>query len=540
MSREVAFTQELFNSLYAPAEWKVQHNQWNFAAEISGINNWIASTNNPSVKDFQRQLKAVVLSAKDYHTSTAFAWTEKASLPFQIKSAEGHYYIVYIDRTQLPATTFPLNVGDEVLQFDNQTIASIVAYFVTVLGGNTPTTDNALAELMVTRRSASRGDVVPQGNVVITAIPQGATQPVKVTTTWAYVPETITPDINPRDLEFQVSSLGSQIGQTLHDRINKQMVAPMAVDMVDNSADDNGFTIGGAKTFLPQLGTVLWQAPEGPPYIDGYIYQQPSGKKIGYIRLPSYETPNNELITSVFVDMITKMQAETDALVIDEMNNPGGSVFYVYALASHLSAQPMLLPPHRVKLTQGIVVDATTNIAALKDIKTDADATTAIGNTADGYVVTAVLAKKMLNYYQTVVAQWQAGKTLTDPIALYLDQTEPQTASAYTKPILLLVNELDFSGGDFFPAILQDNKRVTIMGVRTAGAGGFIQEVDFPNQMGISYISLTGSIAVRQNQNPIENLGVTPDVVYPIKASDIRNGFKGYADAVNAAVGSLK
>ena len=42
----------------------------------------------------------------------------------------------------------------------------------------------------------------------------------------------------------------------------------------------------------------------------------------------------------------------------------------------------------------------------------------------------------------------------------------------------------------------------------------------------------TGSIAERFNSDPIENLGVTPDVVYDIKANDVQNNFEDYIKAL--------
>ena len=46
---------------------------------------------------------------------------------------------------------------------------------------------------------------------------------------------------------------------------------------------------------------------------------------------------------------------------------------------------------------------------------------------------------------------------------------------AYEKPIIFLADEFSVSfGGDIFPAMMQDNKRGPIVGMRTAGWGGSI------------------------------------------------------------------
>ena len=143
----------------------------------------------------------------------------------------------------------------------------------------------------------------------------------------------------------------------------------------------------------------------------------------------------------------------------------------------------------------------------------------------------------MIDFSRFVINQWNSGKRLTDLTDLQgVGHIDPSAVVQYKKPIMVLVNELDFSGGDFFPAILQDNKRAVIFGTRTSGAGGVVKSISYPNQLGISGFSLTGSIAFRANGNPIENLGVTPDVKYARTAADIQNGFKGYAAAVNDAM----
>ena len=44
--------------------------------------------------------------------------------------------------------------------------------------------------------------------------------------------------------------------------------------------------------------------------------------------------------------------------------------------------------------------------------------------------------------------------------------------TAYTKPLMVMVDEFSASGADMFPAIIQDNHRGPIFGTRTMGAGG--------------------------------------------------------------------
>ena len=120
-----------------------------------------------------------------------------------------------------------------------------------------------------------------------------------------------------------------------------------------------------------------------------------------------------------------------------------------------------------------------------------------------------------------------------------MNYIHPNPNGTYTKPILLLVDELAFSAGDFFPAILQDNNRATIFGTRTAGAGGYVTGGKVNNRLGVMGYHLTGSMAVLSDDSPIENLGVTPDVQYTITPDDYENNYRGYVAAVQSVIESM-
>src|SRR5262249_7094802 len=45
---------------------------------------------------------------------------------------------------------------------------------------------------------------------------------------------------------------------------------------------------------------------------------------------------------------------------------------------------------------------------------------------------------------------------------------------AYTKPLIVLIDDFSISAGDIFPTMLQDNRRGPLVGTRTNGAGGSV------------------------------------------------------------------
>lgn len=534
-AKATTFTEDLIGNLYAmksvykagyaPAVWKKRYAGYDLETSFQEALNRIQE--NPSLTQYEawNVFEKFIYDMKDYHVSISFLSTEQASLPFLIKEAGGRYFLGYIDRTKLSPAAFPFNVGDEVLFFDGKPTSELVAELMADKVSNVERTDRSMATMLLTRRLASRGYQVPQGPVSVGIRTKGAKNVSYTQLIWDYTPERVSPREFPSRLQTT---------------IGKSMLEPMMdVDPIIELEANNPYALGARKTFTPDLGTKIWESEDTNTFY-AYIYQTEDRRLVGYLRLPSYVVSNAAKSVADFASIVKRFEAVTDAMVIDQVNNPGGSVFYLYALASMLTDQPLRTPLHRMTVDQSSVVEMLALEKSLEGVKNDDDARKALGRDEIGGIpVTYQIAQFQLNFARFIINEWKAGRKLSTPYWIGGVNYINPSPTRYTKPILLLVNELDFSGGDFFPAILQDNKRVTVMGSRTAGAGGYVISVNVPNNVGVETFRLTGSIAERVNGNPIENLGVEPDVPYEMTAEDLIGNYGGYVSAVKKEVGHL-
>jgi hypothetical protein len=534
MLSNLDFIQSAFSAQYGPGQWKQSHEGWDLNSQIAAAKANVQANPNMTVAQYHDVLRRFFNSMKDFHVSVQFDSTEKSSLPFTVGGTNGRYFITSIDRTKLSASSFPFNVGDELVSFGGQPIAQAVAGLKARLGGNTSLTENALAEMYLTSRSGAGFGDVTKGPINVAVKPEGSSQVVTRQLTWDYSPELIS---NPGGQKFGVASAGPL---SKNSNWVPSMLSPMATETSGPESAANPFGLGNQTSFVPALGEKVWESDPSAIF-NAYIFKTPNGHTSGYVRIPSYEPDDADAAVAEFTTLIKSFQAQTDGMVIDEVDNPGGSVPYLYAIASLLAGNaPLTTPEHHVAITQDDVSQATQLLQLAPLVKNDAGAQQVLGPALDGYPVDYTVWRNMVDYSQFVVDQWNAGKTLTDPVAIEgVASINPSSVVSYTKPILLLINELDFSGGDFFPAIMQDNKRATLFGTRTAGAGGFVKTVTYPNQVGVKQFTMTGSIAVRANNQPIENLGVTADVQYVPTAQDYQDGFKEYGAAAAAALDKI-
>lgn len=526
LTAEMKIIGSVFQNQYAPKQWKERHLGWSVQKELNTALTKIDSAT--TVREYRSALANFVQSTQDYHVSVSFHSSEAAYLAFSVRTIEGKTLIVDIDRVKLSKEAFPFAVGDELLAIDGKKVEDLLTELQQFNGPNVPATDLAIADMYLLYRSGSANMKVPQGPVLLTLKRAKETDTTTFQLVWEYRKEQV-----PGNLKESLFETGLKTNELIEKPMMTSQRA-LAFNKTNSSWD-----VGDKSSFLPELGEKVWQSAEDSIF-EAYIYLSEKGKLIGVLRIPSYTPEDEEAALKEMAAILERFEKTTSAMVIDQLNNPGGSVFYLYSLVSMMITDSVSTPQHRMALNLATVNNASGILRTLSSVKTDADAKKVLGETFSGFPVTYQLVVNIRDYANFMIDQWAAGKKLTDPYFIWgVDRINPNNKVKYSKPIAILINELDFSGGDFFPAIMQDNKRATIIGTRTAGAGGYVHSISFPNSFGFSRVSFTGSIAERADKNPIENLGVTPDVEIKLTVDDVRKNFVGYIAKIKLTVDSL-
>lgn len=530
MLSDLATVRQAFDTQYAPMEWKQVYADWNLEEQMELAKFKILSKNNITVKDYQQVLKEFFHSTRDYHVGVYFYSTEAASLPFAIVGAENRYFVRWVDYS----CPIPLNEGDEIVSYKGVPMHDLITEIkLRELGNPESLTDQAFAEYYFSLRIGALGHKIPKGEVTIGVIHKGSKEEVIYPIEWNYIPDIYVG--GPFKDNFDASYLVQEDPRLPFIKPSKNMKAPLyelflKMPHLMNKESSDAILIGRKDSFFPLLGKTTWKAPMHSPF-QAYTFKA-LNKRIGFIRIPSFD--GNDDLCQQFGTLVNQLEKSTDALIVDVTNNPGGSVTYMYALASMLTSQSLELPKERMIITYNDLE------LANEFVNDDYGNAQEIERSLEimlGSLYLGNMHEPMKAYYLFLLSEWQEGRHLSNPV--YLDGIShlyPHRLAHYSKPILVLANELSISCADFFPAIIQDNKRGLVFGTRTAGAGGIVLTASHTNLFGVEAYTLTGSIAVRPDGNPLENLGVSPDIYYEMKAADIQNNYDGYRKAVLEAL----
>jgi hypothetical protein len=541
MCNDLEIIKNTFEVGYAPTEWKKTFAQWDLDDAITKAQVTVLAKDPLYVKDYQKIVKKFFQSTVDHHVGVRFCRTSAAFLPFRISSAEGRYFISWIDNQRVSSS---IAIGDEITKYNGRPIDEVVQEFKASEYGESSTKSiQALAEIFFTCRIAAMGHTIPNPEETVQIITKRNENRLELVFQWTVLPEEISD--GPFQLSKETFLTNHKLAKSNPDFFSKHMAAAFYEPMLEvynkpllkNQKADQEFPIGALKSMLPTLGEVIWKS-DNTPHFDAYIFKTPRGKDVGFVRINTYS--NLDEAAKEFSSLINRFQSQCDGLVIDQQNNPGGYIFYMYALGSMLSDQPLQLPTHRMTITQSDAFFAVKMLEELTSPSVLQQESNDVSSFIFGYPADQTLIQCFINHFKFIIQEWNAGRCFTNPAAFYgIEKLAVHPWGTFNKPILFLVNHLDFSCADFLPALLQDNKRATILGTTTAGAGGYVIGHSFPNKFGVANYTYTGSLVERLDKKVIENLGITPDIVCDLTANDLTHNFIDFRAKVVSVIDGM-
>ena len=261
--------------------------------------------------------------------------------------------------------------------------------------------------------------------------------------------------------------------------------------------------------FVPENILEIAAAKTYPAYIHTLVKDK-KRQHVGYIRIDSFSPASDEDTVLKEFKATLKAFADygdngVDKVIIDMLDNGGGSLRLGVRMAQLLSNEKIKLPSLTVRLNDNWMdslqtssevgaTDAEMQIA--KDIYVEADA--------------AFRRNEKLSQIFGIDALY--------PFKILANEDLQVLEKPLKFQVVALVNEMCASMCDIFSAILQDNKMAKIVGKQTMGAGGnVVQHILAPNSGML--VNLTESLILGPNGGYIENEGIKPDVQIETTAS---------------------
>jgi C-terminal processing protease CtpA/Prc len=523
--READLTQlaNTFAKNYAPYEWKRDV----IGFDLYRLTPWLQRVHHADDLDFQDALIEYVASLNDAHSTVFFPSNFTASLGFTVDIYDGKVLIDSVNRLQLPAAQFPFDVGDQLMSLDGQPVQALIASFRKYAIGANPRTTDRLAATIIGRRSQSFVPHAPEvGDAAAASIRLASTGAVNsYQVPWMKSGIGLAsqgPVPSPQRGNGRIflppgheSTADARVGGTgplFADVPVASNTLPAYLDSVrpllNVSVTKSQYAVLGfgarSPIFAPPPGFVQRLGTQSSHFFFSGTYTS-GGVRIGFIRIPSMQPPNAALALQQLDAEIAFFNANTDVLVVDVMRNPGGTVDVTEAFAQRLFPNAFQSVGFEIRATAEWVTAIVNAVVAAQ----------AGGAPPD-------VIENLRAIMNEMVTAYNEDRGRTKPVSLSTGSlTLPPAPTAYLKPMLLLVDELTASGGDMFAAIVQDNHRGPLFGMRTMGAGGSVGQGSctvFTESMCNTTLSLMNrGVVISGTEYPpspyIENVGVRPEIV---------------------------
>jgi hypothetical protein len=517
----------LYAKHYAPHDWKLLL----YGFDSTDIGPWLdrvnATTND---LDFYELMVEYVSDLHDGHDDYNLPSTFTARLGFTVDIYDG---VVLIDSIN---STLPFVIGDQLLSVDGVAVSDLLdAFAVYSRYGNDRSTQRLAAARIVTRPQQVMPHAVDLGDSAVVVIQRAAGNVETYTIPWVKsgVPLTqIDPVATPQNVRRGHSRsadaspdpaegplLDLQTSQDPHDVafLNYATLAPI-------------FAL--PQGFVPRLGAT------GDFFLSGtYIA---NGLRIGYIRIPTYNPSDTNAALAQFQKEIAFFQANTDGLVVDEMRNNGGSLCYGENIVANLIPTDFRPLGYEIRATYDYLASFGASLASAQ----------AGGN--------QTLIAQYQTIYNAIVASYSGNQPRTDAVPVCgptFDRAPAKDSKgnviAYSKPMIMLIDEFSVSTADSVPAMIQDSGRAPLFGWRTNGMGGSNAHIvgDDRWQVGDYSEGTTGlTLAMMVRKAPvitpdfpptqyIENVGVRPDIALDYMTRDnLMNSGRTFVQAFTNAI----
>ena len=517
----------MYAKQYAPYEWKRDV----LGFDLYRLTPWLQRIHDADDLDFQEALIDYVASLNDAHDGIFFFSNFSASLGFTVDIYDGKVLIDSVDRVVLPAAQYPFDVGDELVALDGQPVQSVIASFrkYAVLA-NARSTDRFAASLLTDRFQQLMPHAPELGDTALASVRLTATGAVNTySIAWAKSGiglESQGPLPSPRRGNGRIFLPPAQ-GSTVEATVGG--VGPVPSRMADVPAADNTLpsymdslrpllNVSVAKPAYAVLGlgnrSPVFDLPAGfgvrlgtqsSHFFFSGSYLS-SGVRVGFLRIPSMAPPNTALALQQLDQEMAFFNSNTDVLVVDITRNLGGTVTATEAFLQRLFPSAFRSVGFEIRATQIWVESIVEAVVA-----------------AEAAGAPAQVIQNLRAIMNEIIAAYNENRGRTAPVSLTTGSLTLEPApNAYAKPVLLLVDEMTASGGDFFAAVLQDNHRGPLLGMRTMGAGGSVFSGFDCTTFTEGFCAITVSlmnrgVVISGTEYPpspyIENVGVRPDIV---------------------------
>jgi hypothetical protein len=512
---------------YAPYEWKRDV----IGFDLLRLTPWLQRVHHADDLDFQEALIEYVASLNDAHDTIAFPTTFFASLGFTVDIYDGKVLIDSINRTALPSPPFTFAIGDELISVDGTPVRTLIESFRKyAISANQRSTDRVAAARIVARSQQiipHLPDIGADATIVVKLASTGNTNAFVVPWLKSGIPITSqgpvpSPVRGNGKLRLSTDEDGpGPSSQTAPTLLTFQVGAPAAADntlptymepiqpLLNASVTKDYYSVLGfgarSPIYLPPAGFVQRLGTQPAHFFYSGTFMA-GGLRIGLIRIPSMSPPSVATALQQLDQEIAYFNENTDALVIDVMRNPGGLVSFVEALAQRFIPSPFQIIGFEVRATGSWLFSFASQLNAAQNSGAPPD-----------------IIQNLRNNFNEVLRAYNENRGRSAPVSLNAtgSLTLSPVAGAYSKPLIVLTDEFSASGGDMFPAIIQDNHRGPLVGMRTMGAGGSV--VGFPGTAfteSIFRITVSlmnrGRIIQTTDFPPapyVENIGVRPDLV---------------------------